>query len=79
MSKIITQGTIAKYIFDDSDEISVESGRIVTPDFIIGDLNSGNSTLYTGVTDVPEDFTGDKYLFDGEEFDPNPAYVELEG
>ena len=68
MSKIITHGGIAKYVFADEDELQVTASNIITPGFIIGDLNSGNCTVYTGVTDVPGDFDGDKYLYDGEGF-----------
>ena len=63
MSKTITDNTdqISRYIFDDNVELVVSEEYIRTPDFIIGDLNSTNSTLYENITDVPEDWKGGKY------------------
>ena len=75
--QIITKDGIAKYAFEDSDELQILGTKIIAPDFIIGDLNIANCILYANIEDVPQDFAGDKYLFDGEEFDPNPDYVEV--
>jgi len=64
--------SISAYIFDDEAAIEVTGTNIVCPDFVIGDLNSTNSTLYTGVT-PPADWVGGRYTFsDG-------AWTEVEG
>ena len=76
MSKIITRNGVVKYVFDDTDSIDVQIGRIITPDFIIGDLNSTNCTFIENITDAPEDFSGDKYLYDGVNWTLNPDYME---
>lgn len=43
--------------------------------FIIGDLNDSNSTIYT-VSDVPTDWIGEKYLYKNNEWSLNPDYAE---
>lgn len=65
MSKIITQNGIVKYVFNDIDNIDIQEHRIITPGFVIGDLNSNNCTFFENITDTPDDFIGDKYLYDG--------------
>jgi hypothetical protein len=75
MSKVITYKGIAKYIFDNVAELQVSSKNIVTPGFIIGDLNRDNCTIYMDISDVPGDFNGDKYLYDGT-WALNPDYLE---
>ena len=52
----------SKYIFEDDVPIEMEEDRIVTPNFIIGDLNSKNSILYENVT-APDDWFGNKYKY----------------
>ena len=46
MAKTITDNRlkISRYLFDDDVELTVSEEYIKTPDFIIGDLNSTNST-----------------------------------
>ncbi len=74
--KIITNGNIAKYKLDDDKSVSIGSGEIITPDFIIGDLNSSNTTCYTNITDTPSGFIGGKYLFDGTNWTLNGDWKE---
>lgn len=68
--------TISKYVFDDSVVLDVQPKQIITPDFIIGDMGSDNSTVYENVTNVPEDWQGCKYLFDGTTWTLNPNWTE---
>ena len=68
---------ISAYIFEDNPTIIVTAENITCPNFIIGDLNSSNAAVYTGVT-PPEDWAGSKYLFDGTIWTENPDYVEPE-
>ena len=56
--------TKSAYIFEDGDTLTVTAENITCPAFTIGDLNSSNSTIHTGVT-PPADWQGGKYLFDG--------------
>ena len=50
------------YIFADDATIVVGESSITTPDFMIGDLNSGNATLVEDVT-PPADWKGNKYCY----------------
>ena len=73
MSKIIissgwTTNKRVKYIYADDKTLTVTSENITVGDpaeLIIGDLNSGNSTIVESVSNVPGDYYGDKYDYDG--------------
>lgn len=65
-----------KYAFPDGALVGLLVDRIVTPDFVIADLNENNAVMIEGVASLPEDFVGCKYLWQEGEFAPNPAYVE---
>ena len=64
--KTITFNTdnISVYKFADDVTITASDNSITTPDFIIGDMNSSNATIHTGVT-VPDGWQGGKHTFDG--------------
>lgn len=66
---------LSKYIFEDAVAISIESDKIVTPNFIIGDLNTSNSSLIESVT-APEDWSGNKYTFENDTWTLNPDWVD---
>jgi hypothetical protein len=66
---------LSKYIFEDAAEIVMSPDNIVTPDFIIGDLNAVNATLHENVT-PPEDWQGNRYTFDGTTWEVNPDWVD---
>jgi len=73
---------ISAYRFADDDEITATEKNIVLADttefddpFIIGDMNTSNSTIHTGVT-LPEDWVGGKYIFDGTSWSLNPDWSE---
>ena len=56
--------SISAYIFEDDATLTVSADNITTPSFIIGDMNSGNATIHTGVT-APDGWKGGKHTFDG--------------
>ena len=65
MKTIICEMNCSKYLFEDDKQLNITADRIevgdpANLDFIIGDMNSGNSTLIEGVTE-PEDWYGCKY------------------
>ena len=69
--KTITENAtkLSKYLFEDSKSVSMESDKIIvgdpsSPDFWIGDLNSGNATLTENVTDAPSNWKGNRYTYD---------------
>jgi len=66
---------ISAYIHADNPTIIVTAETITCSNFIIGDMNSSNALVYTGVT-PPGDWIGGKYLFDGTTWSANPKYVE---
>jgi hypothetical protein len=66
---------VSAYIFDDEHELVVTDSEISCPHFIIGDMNSTNATVHTGVTS-PSDWQGGKYLFDGTVWALNSNWVD---
>ena len=77
MKTIVCDMNCSKYLFADDKQVNVkddciEVGDPANLDFIIGDLNSGNSTLIEGVTE-PDDWYGCKYNHVGGE------WVAIEG
>ena len=75
MQTITNESGVSAYIFDDSTAIEVTSTNIVCPEFIVGDLNSNNSTVHTGVT-PPADWMGGRYTFDGSVFTQVEGWVD---
>jgi hypothetical protein len=57
-------GNVSAYTFADDVTLTASANNITTPDFIIGDMNSGNATIHTGVT-APDGWQGGKHTFDG--------------
>jgi len=81
--KTITENStkLSKYLLEDSKAVAIGSGKITvgdpsSPDFYIADLNSSNATLTENVTNVPSDWTGNKYTFDGTTWTQNPDWVD---
>lgn len=62
--KIIVENStnLVKYLLNDSDEVTMESNRIVLTDNVVCDLNSNNATLIEDVENK-DDFIGDKYTY----------------
>ena len=69
MKTIVETSTgISKYLLADDVTITATATEITVGDpaeFIIGDMNSGNSTITENVTNAPDDWMGCKYTFDG--------------
>lgn len=80
MKTIVENGTnLSKYLLADDVAVGSTESNIVVGDpaqFIVGDLNSTNSTVYENVTNAPEDWTGNKYTFDGTAWTLNPDWVD---
>ena len=74
---VSNESKVAYYVFDDSYELIVEETRTTTPNFIIGDMGSANSTVYENITDVPEDWENDKYIYD-DSAEPKWSLVPVE-
>ncbi len=63
------------YTFEDADTLTATAENITTPNLIIGDMNSSNATIHTGVT-PPADWQGGKYLFDGTSWTTNENWTD---
>jgi hypothetical protein len=70
------------WLWPDDHTVSLDAdGSLVTAEGqppMSHDMTSENSTLYEGVTDVPDDWDYDKYLYDGTTWTLNPNYVVYE-
>ena len=76
MQTIIHNDTnMSAYIFEDDVVITAIASQTTASSlsFIIGDMKTSNSTIYTGVT-PPEDWDGCKYCFDGTTWTENPNW-----
>ena len=74
-----TASGLSKYLLADDVTIVSNADNIVVGDpaqFIIGDLNSGNVTITENVTNAPDDWSGNKYTFDGTTWTLNPDWVD---
>jgi hypothetical protein len=80
MKTIVCDQNCSKYLVADDYSVVVsaehtEMGDPSNLDFIIGDLNSTNSTIHTGVTS-PADWQGGKYTFDGTDWAGTVGWVD---
>lgn len=67
------QSNISKYLFDDTKSITIKDDctEVGSPiEFIIGDLNNTNCAVFD-VANVPDDWVGGKYFFDGSDWTIN--------
>lgn len=74
-----TASGLSKYLLEDDVTIVSNADHIVVGDpaeFIIGDLNSGNVTITENVTNAPDDWSGNKYFFDGTTWTLDPNWVD---
>ena len=62
------------YQFANDVTVTLESNKVITPDFHILDLNSSNCTLVTGVSEK-SDFKGGKYKWESDDWADNSDYV----
>ncbi len=65
----------SRFVFNDEDTVTITDEIVITPLFNVGDMNSSNAELFSNVT-PPEDWIGNKYLFDGTAWTLNPEYKE---
>lgn len=76
-----TSSNLSKYLLADDVTITATADNITVGDpaqFIIGDLNSTTVTITENVTNAPEDWSGNKYTFDGTTWTLNPNWVDPE-
>ena len=74
-----TSSGLSKYLLADDVTITATAENIVVGDpaqFIIGDLNSTTVTVTDNVTNAPDDWSGNKYFFDGTTWTLNPDWVD---
>lgn len=80
MKTIVETSTkLSKYLLADDVVITATANDITVGDpaqFIIADLNSGNTTIVENVTNAPEDWMGNKYKLDGTTWSANPDWVD---
>lgn len=80
MKTIVETSTgLSKYLLADDVTIVSNADNIVVGDpaqFIIGDLSAGTVTITENVTNAPEDWSGNKYTFDGTTWTLNPNWVD---
>lgn len=79
--KVITETStqLAKYALADDETIvsTADDLQIGNPvKFIVADLNSTTVTITDNVTNVPADWMGNKYTFDGTTWTLNPNWVD---
>jgi len=79
--KVITETStqLAKYALADDETIVSTADNLQIGDpvkFIVADLNSTTVTITDNVTNVPADWIGNKYTFDGTTWTLNPNWVD---
>ncbi len=66
MQVIVSLGdNLAKYVLPDATPVVETQTTLVLPEFTIGDLNTANTLIFEGVEDVPGDWCGNWYAYDG--------------
>ena len=78
MQTIIHNDTnMSAYLFEDDVVITATASQTTASSlsFIIGDMKTSNSTIYTGVT-PPEDWRGCRYFFDGTTWTVNENWTD---
>lgn len=82
MKTIVETATgLSKYLLEDDVSVTANSDHIVVGDpaeFIIGDLNSDNATVYENLANTRSDWVGNKYTFDGTTWTQDPNWVDPE-
>jgi len=74
----ITKDGSSCYLYDDTEVINIQNDVTIIGDpvtLIIADINTENGKVYQNVT-PPEDWEGNKYMFDGTTWTISPSYVE---
>jgi len=75
--KTVVQRTtnLSKYVFDDDVELVMYNEMMLTPNFIVNDLNNTNAIIYEDVS-PPENWVGNRYTFDGTDWTANDDWVD---
>ena len=71
---------ITRYLFNNDIILEVTENGIIVGDpveYMIGDMNSSNSTIYENIIDIPEDYCVSKYKYDGSSWYLNEDYEEV--
>ena len=80
MKTIVETSTkLSKYLLADDVTITSTSDNITVGDpaqFIIADLNSGNTTITENVTNAPSNWSGNRYTFDGTSWSANSDWLD---
>ena len=69
---------IVRYVFNEDTYVELNSSNIKIGNplqFVIGDMTIANTNKYTQVSDVPSDFFGCKYKYDGASWSANPEWT----
>tara|TARA_X000001382_G_C3077664_1_gene149473 strand:- start:62 stop:310 length:249 start_codon:yes stop_codon:yes gene_type:complete len=77
--KTITCRKISLYLLEDNETVNITENNIIIGDPVsntIWDCNSSNAFLHESVATPPDDWTGQKYLYDGTKWLENSNYVE---
>ena len=72
LSKFLVADDVVITHINDNTQIKVGEPAM----YIIGCMDITNATIYEDVTNSPEDWTGNKYFFDGTDWDTNPDWVD---
>tara|TARA_R100001129_G_scaffold80454_1_gene54701 strand:+ start:173 stop:424 length:252 start_codon:yes stop_codon:yes gene_type:complete len=82
MKTIVETSTgLSKYLLADDVALAVTATEITVgnpAEFIIGDLNSSNTTITENVTNAPSDWMGCKYTFNGTTWTMVEGWVDPE-
>lgn len=77
--KTLCRDNISYHMFADNKSVTINSVNVVVGDpveYYIGDLNSSNCVLHTGVTEPSGYVAGGKHMFDGTTWSINPKWVD---
>ena len=80
MKTIVETSTgLSKYLLADDVTITSTADNITVGDpaqFIIGDLNGSTVTITDNVSNAPDNWSGNRYTFDGTNWAANPNWVD---
>ena len=80
MKTIVETSTgLSKYLLADDVTIASTADNITVGDpaqFIIGDLNGSTVTITDNVSNAPDNWSGNRYTFDGTNWTANPNWVD---
>jgi hypothetical protein len=66
---------LSKFILQDDVNVTLTEKTVEFDNIIVCDLNQLNATVIENVT-PPEDWTGNKYTYENDEFILNPNWVD---